>query len=144
MVKYMIGDHKMMVAIVWNLQCFHLVDALPKGQKFHANSDINIIMQRVSESRSSGLGPGLIIHAKTTRPYTAQKTLRFRQENRLEMAPHPLYSPDLAPSDFFLFEHVRHVLRGRISIGGDSSSHNSVNNVGSEDQHIKGGFRQLG
>jgi hypothetical protein len=28
------------------------------------------------------------------------------------MAPHPQYSQDLAPSNFFLFEHVKHVLEG--------------------------------
>jgi hypothetical protein len=36
-VKHMIGDRKMMITIVWNPQGFHLVDALPKGQKFNAN-----------------------------------------------------------------------------------------------------------
>jgi hypothetical protein len=39
-----------------------------------------------------------------------KKTLKFRRENRLEMAPHSSYLPDLAPSDFFLFEYVKHIL----------------------------------
>jgi hypothetical protein len=28
------------------------------------------------------------------------------------MASHPSYSSDLAPSDFLLFEHVKHVIEG--------------------------------
>jgi hypothetical protein len=44
--------------------------------------------------------------------HTAQRTLKFCRENRLEIAPHPPYSPDLAPSDFFLFGHVKHALEG--------------------------------
>jgi hypothetical protein len=44
MVKHMIGDRKMMVTIVWNPQVFHLVDALPKGQKFNANYYIDRIL----------------------------------------------------------------------------------------------------
>jgi histone-lysine N-methyltransferase SETMAR len=28
------------------------------------------------------------------------------------MAPHPPYSPDLTPCDFFLFGYVKHVLEG--------------------------------
>ena len=30
-----------------------------------------------------------------------------------EVLPHPPYSPDLAPSDFFLFPHLKSTLRGR-------------------------------
>jgi hypothetical protein len=32
--------------------------------------------------------------------------------NRLKQATHPPYSPDLAPSDFFLFGHVKGKLMG--------------------------------
>jgi histone-lysine N-methyltransferase SETMAR len=110
--KHMIRDRTMMVIIVWNPQGFHLVDRLPKGQKFNANYYIGRILQLFLESRSTGRGSGFIIHADNARPNTARKTLKFCRENLLEMAPHPPYSPDLAPSDFFLFEHVKHVLEG--------------------------------
>jgi hypothetical protein len=32
--------------------------------------------------------------------------------NRMKQAPHPLYSPDLAPSDFFIFTDVKGKLTG--------------------------------
>jgi histone-lysine N-methyltransferase SETMAR len=64
------------------------------------------------ESRSTGRGPGFIIHADNARPHIAWKTLKFCRENRLEMAPHPPYSSNLASSDFLLFGHVKHVLGG--------------------------------
>jgi hypothetical protein len=35
------------------------------------------------------------------------------EENRLERAIHPQYSPNLVPSDFHLFSHVKHCLRGQ-------------------------------
>jgi histone-lysine N-methyltransferase SETMAR len=108
--KHMIEDHKMIVTIVWNPQGFHLINALPKGQKFNANYYIDRILQTLLESRSTVRGPGLIIHADNASSHAARKTLKFCRENRLEMAPHPPYSPDLAPSDFFLFGHVKHVL----------------------------------
>jgi transposase len=108
----MIGDRKMMVTIVWNSQGFHLVDALPKGQKFNANYDIDRILQSLLESRSTEHGRGPIIHADNASPHTARKNLKFGRENRLEMAPHPPYSPDLTLSDFFSFEHLKHVLEG--------------------------------
>jgi histone-lysine N-methyltransferase SETMAR len=108
----MIGDRKMMVTIVWNPHGFHLVDGLPKGQKFNASYYIDNILQPLLESRSIGPGSGLIIHADNGRPHTAQRTLKFCRDNRLEIAPYPRYSPDLAPSDFFLFGYVQHALEG--------------------------------
>jgi histone-lysine N-methyltransferase SETMAR len=111
-VKYMIGDRKMTVPIVWNPQGFRLVDALSKGQKCKVNYYIDIVLQSLLESRSTGRGPCLTIHADNARSQTAQRTLEFAWDNRLEMAPHLPYSPDLAPSDFFLFGHVKHVLAG--------------------------------
>jgi hypothetical protein len=104
----MIEDRKIMATIVWNPQGFYLIDALPKGQKFNASSDIDIIVQSFLENRPTGPGPGLIIHAENARPHTARKNLKLRQENRLGMIPHPLHSQNLMPSDFFLFEHVKH------------------------------------
>jgi hypothetical protein len=106
----MIGDRKMMVTIIWNRQGFYLVDVLPKGQKFNVNYYIDRILQPLLESRSTGRGTGLIIQAHNARPHTAQKILKFCRENRLEMAPHLPYSTYLAPSNFFLFGHIKHVL----------------------------------
>jgi hypothetical protein len=36
------------------------------------------------------------------------------EENRLERAVHTQYSTDLPPSDFYLFSHVKHCLRGQL------------------------------
>jgi hypothetical protein len=108
----MIRDRQMMVTIVWNPQGFHVVDALPKAEKFNASFYIDIIPQRVLESCSTGPGPGLIIHAHNARPHTAQKTLTFCRENNLEMAPHRPYSSGLAPPGFFFCGHVKHAFEG--------------------------------
>jgi histone-lysine N-methyltransferase SETMAR len=108
----MIGDRKMMATIIWNPHGFHLVDGLPKGQKFNASYYIDNILQSLLEDRSTGPGSGLIIHADHAKTHTAQRTHKNGQENRLEIAPHLPYSPDLAPSDFFLFGHVKHALEG--------------------------------
>jgi hypothetical protein len=64
------------------------------------------------ESRSTGRGPGLIIHADNARSHIARKTFKFCRENRLEMAPNPPYSSDLALSDLLLFGCAKLVLEG--------------------------------
>jgi hypothetical protein len=93
-VKYIIGDSKMTMPIVWNPQGFHFVDAFPKGQNFNANYYIDRILQSLLESRSTGRSPGFIIYADNARPHTARTIFKFCRENRLEMVPHPLASPD--------------------------------------------------
>jgi hypothetical protein len=80
-VKHTTGGRTLMIILVWNPQDFHLVDALPKGQKFNANYDIDRIVQQFLESRSTGRGPGFIIHADNASPHMAQKTLKFGREN---------------------------------------------------------------
>jgi hypothetical protein len=34
------------------------------------------------------------------------------EENSMQRAPHPAYSPDLVPSDFYLFGYVKQLLSG--------------------------------
>ena len=36
------------------------------------------------------------------------------QQSTFKRAPHPLYSPDIAPSDFFLFGYVKGQLQDRV------------------------------
>jgi transposase len=46
------------------------------------------------------------------RPHNAKVSTDFIALNRMKHAPHPPYSPDLAPSDFFLFVYVKRKLMG--------------------------------
>ena len=41
------------------------------------------------------------------------------EEKAIEVVPHPPYSPDLAPADYFLFPTIKRELGG-VSISGDS------------------------
>jgi hypothetical protein len=39
-------------------------------------------------------------------------TSQFLEQNSMQREPHPAYSPDLAPSDFYPFGYVRQLLSG--------------------------------
>jgi transposase len=54
----------------------------------------------------------LIIHADNSRCHTAKVVVEFLSGKKARFAPHPPYSPDLAPSDFFLFGYLKCELRG--------------------------------
>ena len=44
-------------------------------------------------------------------------TQKRLKELHLHAAPHPPYSPDLAPCDFYLFGYLKGVISGRIFFG---------------------------
>jgi transposase len=112
-----------MLTIVWNPRGFHLIDVLPKGLKFNVAHYINTILIPLVERRSAHGTANerkLIVHADNARPHTAKVSTQFLAENRMKPAPHPPYSPDLAPCDFYLFGYVKQRLAG---FSFDSAEH---------------------
>ena len=55
----------------------------------------------------------MILHHDNARPHTAQATTAEIAAKGWTVLPHPPYSPDLAPSDFFLFGPLKDFLRGQ-------------------------------
>jgi histone-lysine N-methyltransferase SETMAR len=102
----------MMMTIAWNTLGFHSLDTLPKGNTFNADYYRVNILTELLPLRPQVDGKRLVIHADKPKPHTTRKYRAFCEENRLRFALHPLYSPDLAPSDFFLFGHMKHCLQG--------------------------------
>jgi histone-lysine N-methyltransferase SETMAR len=102
----------MMVTIAWNPLGFHLLDALPKGNTFNAKYYRVNLLTKLLPLRPQVDGRRPVIHAGNARPHMARKCRAFCEENLLRLAMHPAYSPDLAPSDFFLFGHIKHCLHG--------------------------------
>jgi transposase len=52
----------------------------------------------------------LIVHADDARLHTARVTLEFLKQNGMKRTPHSPYSPDLAPSDFYLLSLISYLL----------------------------------
>jgi histone-lysine N-methyltransferase SETMAR len=101
--------------IVWNPRGFHLIKVLEKGRKLNTGCYIVEISEPLSQWRSieaAGNERKLLVHADNACPHTAMLSTQHFNENRMKPAPHPPYSPDLAPSDFYLFGYVKRCLAG--------------------------------
>jgi histone-lysine N-methyltransferase SETMAR len=112
----------MMVTIAWRTKRFHVVADLPKGLKFNATYYTTEIFPHISEWRRTHGTVGtrkLIVHADNARLHTARSSTDFLEANGMKRAPHPPYSPDLAPSDFYLFGDVKRRLSGCVFNGRD-------------------------
>jgi histone-lysine N-methyltransferase SETMAR len=92
-----------------------LIKVLEKGRKFNAGYYIAETLEPLSQWRSieaAGNERPLLAHADNARPHTAKLSTQYFNENRMKSAPHPRYSPDLAPSDFYLLGYVKRCLAG--------------------------------
>ncbi|UYV69977.1 hypothetical protein LAZ67_7001367 [Cordylochernes scorpioides] len=54
-----------------------------------------------------------ILYVDNARPHTAHVVLQFLAKHSTIQIPHPPYSPDLAPNDFFLYPKLKMKLKGR-------------------------------
>jgi histone-lysine N-methyltransferase SETMAR len=56
----------------------------------------------------------VLLQQDNARPHTAKKTLQKIEElEGFELLPHPAFSPDLEPSDYYLFRSMAQFLRGK-------------------------------
>lgn len=62
------------------------------------------------------------------RPHTAKDTVDLIEKFGWEVLPHPAYSPDLAPSDYALFPHLKTEIAGE-KFESDEELKNSVDQV---------------
>jgi hypothetical protein len=98
----------MMVTIAWNPLGFHLFDALPKGNTLNINYYRVNILTKLLSLRPQVDARRFVIHVDNPSPDTARKCRAFCEASRLRLAVHQPYSPDLTPSDFLLFGHIKY------------------------------------
>jgi histone-lysine N-methyltransferase SETMAR len=101
-----------MLTVVWNPHEFHLVSYLPKGQKWTSQYYIDHILPEICALCDARDRRKLMVHAGNARPHVAKRVKQYLDGISLKSAPHPPYSPDLGPSDSFLFGHVKRLLQG--------------------------------
>jgi hypothetical protein len=113
--RYTIQSKTFMLTIVWNPCGFHLIKVPEHGRKFNAGYYIAEILESLSQwhsIESAGNERKLLVLAENARPHTVKLLIHYYNENRMKSAPHPPCSPDLAPSDFYLFGYVKICLAG--------------------------------
>lgn len=55
----------------------------------------------------------VMLHHDNASPHKAAVVTEYLREERVKLLPHPPYSPDLAPCDFYLFPKIKKELGGR-------------------------------
>jgi histone-lysine N-methyltransferase SETMAR len=86
-----------------------------KSRKLNAGYYVTEVLEPLSLWRSieaAGNERKLLVHVDNVRPHTAKLSIQYVNENQMKSTPHPPYSPDLVPSDLYLFGDVKRCLAG--------------------------------
>ena len=118
-VRRVLTPRKHMISVFWDCKGVLLMEVLPHGQTITADTycqQLDRLVAAIQQKRRRLMGGGAqqitYLH-DNARPHTANKTVNKLQEIGFSVLPHPPYSPDLAPSDFYLFSPMKTALRGR-------------------------------
>jgi histone-lysine N-methyltransferase SETMAR len=111
-----IASPKRMLTVFWSPLGFSLVQILPKGEHFNARYFCENIIAEIDRIRPASTAEDarrkIVLHFDNASPHTAAVSLDFLRSNRMRRAPQAPFSPDLAPSDFYLFGKLKTALMG--------------------------------
>ena len=88
---------------------------LPKRSTITGVYYANVLDQlrtAICEKRQGKLAKCVLLQQDTARVHTCKVAMNAVERNGHELIPHPAYSPDLAPSYFFLFPNLKKDIRG--------------------------------
>jgi hypothetical protein len=78
-----------------------------KGTIFFGDVVFPDLLENICAGRRRRTLKGVIMHLDDARPHNSRKSNECLTEFRARGIPYPAYSPDRAPSDFFLFGTVK-------------------------------------
>ena len=87
-----------------------MLDFLPKRSTITGMYYANLLDQLRTAIREKRRG--VLLQQDNARVHTCKVAMDAVERNGYELIPHHAYSPDLAPSNFFLFQNLKKDIRG--------------------------------
>ena len=106
---------KVMLTFFWVYNGPILERYMPRGSTMTSATYSNLLRENLKPAihqKWCGLTTGVCLLHNSARPHTATATVSTIEELWFECIPHPLYSPNLVPSDFHIFGPLKYVLSG--------------------------------
>ncbi len=100
-----------MLTLFWDINGLVHVDIAGRHVKINAAYYQDLLTLSRSKRRKPRGQPLYLLHDNAP-IHTANATQQTIQQIGFTILPHPPYSPDLAPSDYYLFRHLKKHLRG--------------------------------
>lgn len=114
--KVVAAQRKIMASVFWDIEGIIMIDYLERGHtitgQYYAD-ELCRLRVAIKEKRRGKLRAGVLLLQDNAPVHTSQVAVASATKCGFELLPHPPYSPDLAPSDFFLFPNLKSELRGK-------------------------------
>ena len=110
--KCFLPHGRLLLTIFWDSEGVVHTEFLEQGNTVNSTKYVNTLEKpkaRLQQVRSEKVS---IIHHDNAPPHTSLETRMALDRLSLRTLLHPPYSPDLAPSDFFLFPKLKDYLKG--------------------------------
>ena len=107
-------SRKRLFTIFFNHEGPVAVDVLPEKAtgRYYRDTVLPQVVSELNDRRPiTGTSRIMILHDNASAHKTAAVN-QYLSENRISTLPHPAYSPDLAPYDFWLFPKLKELLAG--------------------------------
>ena len=96
-----------------------LTDARTVNAAYYSDLLAKDVKEKIRSKRKTG-GKRVAFLQDNACPHTAKTTMETLRKLKWNLLTHPLYSPDLAPSDFYLFGRLKSDLQGMRFVDNDS------------------------
>ncbi|KAJ4437856.1 hypothetical protein ANN_13795 [Periplaneta americana] len=127
--KQTLSVRKVMCTVFWDRKGILLIDFLPRGETVNADrycETLRKLRRAIQNKRRGMLTAGVVLLHDNARPHKARRTASVLTEFGWELFDYPPYSPDLAPSDFHVFLHLKKFLSSGERFGNDEELKTSV------------------
>lgn len=107
---------KVMASVFWDAHGIIFIDYLEKGKTINSDYYMALLERlkvEIAAKRPHMKKKKVLFHQDNAPCHKSLRTMAKIHELGFELLPHPPYSPDLAPSDFFLFSDLKRMLAGK-------------------------------
>jgi len=128
--KQTLSARKIMCTVFWERYGVLLPHYHPNGQTINAQvycDTLQRLRRAIQNKRRGLLSSRVVLLHYNARPHTARQTTALLPQFRWDIMDHPPYSPDLLPSDYHLFLHMKRFLAGK-QFRSDAEVETTVNN----------------
>jgi len=80
--------------------------------RYYGNDVLPLVFKNFKEISGRSTVRDIMLHHDNATPHKAKEVTEVLRKERVILLPHPPYSPDLAPCDFFLFPKIKKELGG--------------------------------
>ncbi|KAJ4437194.1 hypothetical protein ANN_17329 [Periplaneta americana] len=120
--KQTLSVRKVVYTVFWDRKGILLIDFLPRGETVNADrycETLRKLRSAIQNKRRGMLTAGVVLLHDNARPHMARRTAAVLTEFGWELFHHLPYSPDLSPSDFHVFLHLKKFLSSGERFGND-------------------------